>query len=127
MYRKEIKVLDCTVRDGGLMNKWQFSKAFVKSVYDSCVEAGVDYMEIGYISSEDQFSRKPLHMVILDGTILILPGKKPTKLMKFAEHWGYNYWRISKTGLLEETRFFYTTTITYSTEIPPGRCSCLVG
>ena len=57
MYKKEIKVLDCTVRDGGLMNKWQFSKEMVKSVYDSCVEAGVDYMEIGYISSEDQFSR----------------------------------------------------------------------
>lgn len=57
MYRKEIKVLDCTVRDGGLMNKWQFSKDFVKGVYNSCVEAGVDYMEIGYISSEDQFPR----------------------------------------------------------------------
>ncbi|MCQ2163291.1 MAG: aldolase catalytic domain-containing protein [Bacteroidales bacterium] len=56
MYRKEIKVLDCTVRDGGLMNKWQFSKDFVKGVYDSCVAAGIDYMEIGYISSEDQFS-----------------------------------------------------------------------
>lgn len=57
MFKKEIKVLDCTVRDGGLMNKWQFSKEFVKSVYDSCVEANIDYMEIGYISSEDQFSR----------------------------------------------------------------------
>ncbi len=57
MFRKEIKVLDCTVRDGGLMNKWQFSKNFVKKVYDTCVEAGVDYMEIGYISSEDQFPR----------------------------------------------------------------------
>ncbi len=57
MYRKEIKVLDCTVRDGGLMNKWQFSKEFVKTVYDSCVAAGVDYMEIGYISSADQFPR----------------------------------------------------------------------
>lgn len=57
MFRKEIKVLDCTIRDGGLMNKWQFSKEFVKSVYDSCVAAGVDYMEIGYISSADQFPR----------------------------------------------------------------------
>ena len=57
MYRKELKVLDCTIRDGGLMNKWQFSKEFVKDVYLSCVEAGIDYMEIGYISSEDQFSR----------------------------------------------------------------------
>ncbi len=57
MFREELKVLDCTVRDGGLMNKWQFSKDFIKGVYNSCVEAGVDYMEIGYISSEDQFSR----------------------------------------------------------------------
>lgn len=39
------------------MNKWQFSKDFVKTIYNSCVEAGVDYMEIGYISSEDQFPR----------------------------------------------------------------------
>jgi 4-hydroxy 2-oxovalerate aldolase len=57
MYKKDIKVLDCTVRDGGLMNKWQFSDEFVKGVYDACVEAGVDYMEIGYISSEKAFSR----------------------------------------------------------------------
>lgn len=58
MYKKEIKVMDCTVRDGGLMNKWQFSDDFVKAVYDGCVEAGIDYMEIGYKSSEKAFSRE---------------------------------------------------------------------
>ncbi len=58
MYRKELKVMDCTVRDGGLQNKWQFSDAFVKAVYDACVEAGVDYMEIGYKSSENAYSKK---------------------------------------------------------------------
>ena len=57
MYRKEIKVVDCTIRDGGLMNKWQFSDEFVKAVYKGLVEAGVDYMEIGYLSSESAFSR----------------------------------------------------------------------
>ncbi len=57
MYKKDIKVMDCTVRDGGLMNKWQFDDKFVKGVYDACVEAGVDYMEIGYISSEKAFDR----------------------------------------------------------------------
>lgn len=57
MYRKEIKVLDCTVRDGGLMNKWQFEDGFVKAIYQGCVDAGVDIMEIGYISSESAFSR----------------------------------------------------------------------
>jgi 4-hydroxy 2-oxovalerate aldolase len=58
MYRKEIKVLDCTIRDGGLMNNWKFSDEFVKAVYNACVESGVDYMEIGYKSSENAFSRK---------------------------------------------------------------------
>ena len=57
MYKKEIKVMDCTVRDGGLMNKWQFSDDFVKAVFNACVEAGIDYMEIGYKSSESAFSR----------------------------------------------------------------------
>lgn len=57
MYREEIKVLDCTIRDGGLMNKWQFSDEFVKAVYDANLNAGVDYMEVGYKSSEKAFSR----------------------------------------------------------------------
>ncbi len=57
MYRPEIKVIDCTVRDGGLMNKWQFDDKFVRRVYESLTKAGVDYMEIGYLSSEDKFSR----------------------------------------------------------------------
>ncbi len=57
MYRPEIKVMDCTVRDGGLMNKWQFSDEFVRKVYHSLAAAGVDYMEIGYLSSESAFDR----------------------------------------------------------------------
>ncbi len=57
MFRPEIKVIDCTVRDGGLMNKWQFDLKFVKEVYEATAAAGVDYMEIGYLSSENAFSR----------------------------------------------------------------------
>lgn len=57
MYVEDIKVVDCTVRDGGLMNKWQFSDDFVTSVYRACTDAGIDYMEIGYLTSEGVFSR----------------------------------------------------------------------
>jgi len=57
MFRPEIKVIDCTVRDGGLMNKWQFSYEFVRNVYKALSEASIDYMEIGYLSSESAFSR----------------------------------------------------------------------
>ena len=50
-YRPEIKVLDCTIRDGGLMNNHQFDDQVVKAVYTACVEAGIDYMELGYKAS----------------------------------------------------------------------------
>lgn len=57
MFRPQIKVLDCTVRDGGLINKWQFSDDFVRKVFIALSKAGIDYMEMGYKSSEKYFSR----------------------------------------------------------------------
>lgn len=56
-YRPELKVLDCTVRDGGLINNHQFTDDFVSAVYATCLAAGVDYMEIGYKASERVFPR----------------------------------------------------------------------
>ena len=59
-YRPQIKLVDCTVRDGGLMNDHAFDDKTIKAVYETCVEAGIDYMELGYKSSKkiyapDQF------------------------------------------------------------------------
>lgn len=45
--REDIKVFDCTIRDGGLVNNYHFTDEFVKAHYETCVAAGVDYMEIG--------------------------------------------------------------------------------
>ena len=45
--REDIKVFDCTIRDGGLVNNYHFSDEFVKAHYETCLAAGVDYMEIG--------------------------------------------------------------------------------
>jgi 4-hydroxy 2-oxovalerate aldolase len=58
MFREKIKVLDCTIRDGGLMNNHNFEPKFVRAVYKSISEAGIDYMEIGYKNSKRLFSPK---------------------------------------------------------------------
>src|SRR5438046_902763 len=50
-YRPEIRVVDCTIRDGGLMNNHHFDDATVKAVYSACVDGGIDYMELGYKAS----------------------------------------------------------------------------
>ncbi len=51
MYREAIKVLDCTIRDGGLINNHHFTDEFVRAVYKALSQAGIDYMEMGYRSS----------------------------------------------------------------------------
>lgn len=56
-YRPEIKVLDATIRDGGLINDHAFEDGFVRAVYEACVAAGVDYMEIGYKASGRVFAQ----------------------------------------------------------------------
>jgi len=58
MFRDKIKVLDCTIRDGGLINNHDFDKRFVKTVFKAICESGVDYMEIGYRNSKNLFSEK---------------------------------------------------------------------
>ena len=45
--REDIRVVDATIRDGGLCNNFEFPDEFVKDLYKANVKAGVDYMEFG--------------------------------------------------------------------------------
>lgn len=58
MFREKIKVLDCTIRDGGLVNNHDFDERFVREVYKAISASGVDYMEMGYKNSKKLFSEK---------------------------------------------------------------------
>ncbi len=54
-YRPEVKVVDATLRDGGLVNDFYFKDDFVKALYLANLRAGVDYMEFGYKASKEMF------------------------------------------------------------------------
>ena len=54
--RNDIKVVDATIRDGGLCNNFEFTDEFVKALYKSNVRSGIDYMEFGYKASRNLFS-----------------------------------------------------------------------
>jgi 4-hydroxy 2-oxovalerate aldolase len=58
MFREQIKVLDCTIRDGGLINNHYFTDEFVRAVYQALSKSGVDYMEFGYRSSRELYPPK---------------------------------------------------------------------
>lgn len=51
----DIKIVDATLRDGGLVNNFGFSDEFAKDLYRANLAAGVDYMEFGYRASRRMF------------------------------------------------------------------------
>ena len=53
--RNDIKVLDATIRDGGLCNSFEFTDEFVTELYKTNIKSGVDYMEFGYKASKNLF------------------------------------------------------------------------
>jgi 4-hydroxy 2-oxovalerate aldolase len=53
--RPDVRVVDATIRDGGLVNSFMFSDDFIKALYRTNVKAGVDYMEFGYKASKEIF------------------------------------------------------------------------
>lgn len=53
--RDDIKILDATIRDGGLVNNFEFTDEFVRELYKTNIKSGVDYMEFGYKASKNLF------------------------------------------------------------------------
>ncbi len=53
--RESIRVVDATLRDGGIVNDFKFTDDFVKKLYQTNIAAGVDYMELGYKASKKIF------------------------------------------------------------------------
>ncbi len=55
--RKDVKVLDATIRDGGLCNNFEFTDEFVTALYKANIKCGIDYMEFGYKASKNMFKK----------------------------------------------------------------------
>ncbi|MCM1106725.1 MAG: aldolase catalytic domain-containing protein [Blautia sp.] len=53
--RTDVRVLDATIRDGGLVNNFAFTDDFINALYRANVKAGVDVMEFGYKASKELF------------------------------------------------------------------------
>ena len=48
--RKNIKLLDCTLRDGGYYNNWDFTPEIVNKYLDAMSSIKIDFVEIGFRS-----------------------------------------------------------------------------
>lgn len=47
---RELNILDCTLRDGGYVNNWNFSDNDIKGITKYLDKANIEFIELGYLS-----------------------------------------------------------------------------
>ena len=52
----KIQVLDCTLRDGGFVNDWQFGHMSIINIYLRLAEAGIEILELGFLHDQSVFN-----------------------------------------------------------------------
>ncbi|MDE6946593.1 MAG: aldolase catalytic domain-containing protein [Anaeroplasmataceae bacterium] len=85
-----IKLLDCTLRDGGYINDWDFGFHTIKNIIRQLVDSQVDYVEIGFLRNCEYNKNKALYNNCQE-MIPVLPEKKGnTVFTAMALHNKYN-------------------------------------
>lgn len=54
---KQVKLLDCTLRDGGYVNDWEFGHDNIVTIFERLISAGVDILEVGFLDDRRTFDR----------------------------------------------------------------------
>ena len=58
---KQVKLLDCTLRDGGYVNDWEFGHDNIVTIFERLISAGVDILEVGFLDDRRSFDRNSFH------------------------------------------------------------------
>lgn len=76
----EIKILDCTLRDGGYCNDWQFGQSNIHSIISGLMEANIDIIECGFITQKCEKNEDRTEFTSFEDIMEILPIDRQGKL-----------------------------------------------
>lgn len=88
-----MRLLDCTVRDGGYINDWNFGNKTIKNIFKKLVAAGVDIVEVGFLRNCEYDPNKTLYNHIEQIKPVLPKEKGNTKFFAMALH---NMYDINK-------------------------------
>jgi len=85
-----VKVLDCTLRDGGYCNQWLFGFKNTKKIVSGLVEANVDIIECGFLTNKVIYQKDVTKFTSMEEVAAVIPedrkGKLFVCLMNFGEY-----------------------------------------
>ncbi len=74
----KLSILDCTLRDGGYINKWNFGKETIQGIIQNLLVAGVDIIECGFLRDVSYDENVAVFSCVSQITPFITPKKKNT-------------------------------------------------
>lgn len=99
----KIQVLDCTLRDGGYCNQWNFGNENIHKIINGLTEADIDVIECGYLSCKKAYDENSTIYDSFSEINKIIPGDKNEKLyvamINYGEYDIQNIPECSSTGL----------------------------
>ena len=85
----KIKVLDCTLRDGGYVNNWDFGVKNIAKMIDKLSEAKIDIVECGFLTNKYQFDENVTQYDKTSRLDELLEGNKSSEhvlMMNYGEY-----------------------------------------
>ncbi len=73
-----VSVLDCTLRDGGYINNWNFGETSIKKIFRNLTEAKVEIIECGFLRDERYDSNRSVFSSVDQISSLIEPKRSNT-------------------------------------------------
>lgn len=71
-----IKVLDCTLRDGGYINDWNFGEKSIRRMINLLTDAEVDIIECGFLSNKQEYDSEKSVFDTIDRFVKFIPQNK---------------------------------------------------
>lgn len=87
----KVHILDCTLRDGGYCNEWQFGFENTKRITEGLVEANIDIIECGFLTNKVSYSPDVTKFTTVNEIIPVIPENREGKLFVVMMNYGeYN-------------------------------------
>ena len=100
-----IKLLDCTLRDGGYINDWKFGYRTAKSIIQKLVDSNADYVEVGFLRNCSYDKNATLFNNIAELKKILPREQKNTKFTVMALHNKYDITKLEPNdGTVEAVR-----------------------
>jgi len=86
-----VHVLDCTLRDGGYCNRWEFGYENTKKITTALVEAEIDIVECGFLTNVTEYNQDVTRYNTLEQLKRVIPEERNGKIFVAMMNYGeYN-------------------------------------